>query len=83
MAILNLRGRKLNSGCSVDHWRTISHQMRVLDLVDGGAGVVVGGDVADAVARGLHGVHVDGQRGQRVRRVLELDPVELQVVKWP
>ena len=24
-AILNLRGRKANSGCSVDHWRMISH----------------------------------------------------------
>ncbi len=81
MAILNLRGRKVNSGCSVDHWRTISHQMaRILDLVDGRAGKVVGGGVADAVAPGLDGVHVDvSQRGQRVRRVLELDPVELQV----
>ncbi len=28
MAILNLRGSQLNSGCSVDHWRKISHHGR-------------------------------------------------------
>ena len=65
--------------------RPLAHDLapdaRILDLVDGGAGVVVGGDVADAVARGLHGMHVDlGQGRQRVGRVLELDPVELQVL---
>ena len=42
---------------------------------------MIGGDVADAVARGLDGVHLDlGQRGQDVRHVLELDPVELDVL---
>jgi len=45
-AILNLRGRKENVGFKVDHWRTISHQMRrILDLVGRGAGRMVGRDV--------------------------------------
>jgi hypothetical protein len=42
---------------------------------------MVGRHVADDVARGLHGMHVDfGERSQRVGGVLELDPVELQVL---
>jgi hypothetical protein len=54
---------------------------RVGDLVGGGAGEVVGGDVADAVARGLDRVHLDlGQLVQDLRDVLEPDPVELQVL---
>ena len=60
---------------------------RILDLVGGGAGERVGGDVADAVAAGLDAVHPDaGEVGQDVRQLLELDPVELdvlRVVKWP
>ena len=65
--------------------RPLAHDLapdaRVLDLVEGGAGEMVGRDVADDIAGGLHGVHVDfGQRRQRVGRILELDPVELQVL---
>ena len=38
-AILNLRGRNANSGCSVLHWRRISqYGPRVDDLVGGDAG---------------------------------------------
>jgi hypothetical protein len=54
---------------------------RVDDLVGGDAGELVGGDVAHAVAGGLDGVHLDfGQFGQDVGHVLDLRPVELQVV---
>ena len=54
---------------------------RVGDLVGGDAGIVVAGDVADAVARGLDGVHLDlGQLAQDVGHVLQLGPVELQVL---
>ena len=42
---------------------------RIGHLVGGGTGEVVGRDVADAVAGGLDGVHLDGgQLGQDVRR---------------
>ena len=51
------------------------------DLVAGDTGEVVGGDVADAVARGLDGVHPDcRQLGQDVGNALERGPVELQVL---
>ena len=54
---------------------------RVGHLVSGGAGEVIGGDVADAVAGGLDGVHLDlGQLGQDVGDVAERRPVELQVL---
>ena len=54
---------------------------RVGDLVGGDAGIVVAGDVADAVARGLDGVHLDlGQLAQDRRDVPQLGPVELQVL---
>ncbi len=59
-AILNLRGRNENSGCRVDHWRMISQQTRGSSISSGGgAGILVGGGVADAVAAGLDGVHLD------------------------
>jgi hypothetical protein len=59
----------------------LGQRARVDDLVGGDAGELVGGDVADAVARGLDGVHLDfGQLGQDVGHVLDLRPVELQVV---
>ena len=54
---------------------------RVGDLVDGDAGALVAGDVADAVAAGLDAVHVDA--GQQVHHVGALDqrnPVELHVL---
>ena len=54
---------------------------RVGDLVARGAGEMVGGDVADAVARGLDGVHLDrGEIGEDVRDVLQRRPVELEVL---
>jgi hypothetical protein len=54
---------------------------RVDYLVGRGAGVLVGGDVADALAAGLDGVHFDlGQIGEDVGRFLELDPVVLDVL---
>ncbi len=54
---------------------------RVGHLVGASAGEMVGGDVADAVARGLDGVHLDiGQLLQDVGDVGELGPVELEVL---
>ena len=54
---------------------------RVGDLVGGGAGEMVGGDVADAVARGLDGVHLDlGEMVEDVGDVLQRRPVELEVL---
>jgi hypothetical protein len=42
---------------------------------------MIGGDVADAVAAGLDRMHLDvGQRIENVGRVLELRPVELDVL---
>jgi hypothetical protein len=88
IAILNLRGRYENSGCSDDHCRRISaYRPRIGDLVGGGAGELVRRDVADAVARGLDGVHLDlGEVGQDVRHVLQrgqLNWMFWRVVKWP
>ena len=73
-AILNLRGRNENSGCSVDHWRIISAQTRGSSISSAAAPAIgIGGDVADAIAAGLDGVHLDlGQIGQDVRRVASL-----------
>ena len=54
---------------------------RVLDLLGGDAGVVIGGDVADAVAAGLQGVHLDpGQLVQQVGHPVEPGPVVLNVL---
>ncbi len=81
-AILNLRGMKVNSGCSVTCWRITSAQnARILDLVGRHAGPLVGGDVAHAIAAGLHAVHADaGEVGHGVGQFGELDPVELDVL---
>ena len=44
---------------------------RILELVGAGAGVLVGRDVAERIAAGLNGMHLDlGQLGQDVRRFL-------------
>ena len=60
---------------------------RVGDLVGGGAGEMVGRDVADAIARGLDGVHLDaGELGQDVGAVGsagQLNWMFCRVVKWP
>jgi hypothetical protein len=54
---------------------------RIDDLVGGGAGELVGGDVADAIARGLDGVHLDaGEVVEDVGHVAQLGPVELDVL---
>ena len=54
---------------------------RVFDLVGGGAGEMIGGDIADAIAAGLDGMHFDaGELGQNVGHVHQLGPVELQVL---
>ena len=54
---------------------------RVHHLILRRAGIMVGGGVADAVARGLDGVHLDiGEQVQHVRNVLQRDPVELDVL---
>ena len=46
----------------------------------GGAGKMVGGDIAHAIAAGLDAMHLDtGQLGQKVGHVHQLDPVELQI----
>ena len=54
---------------------------RVLDLARGDAGPLVGGDVAHAIAAGLHAVQPDfGEVRHHVGEVFELDPVELDVL---
>ena len=54
---------------------------RVGHLVGGNPGQGVGGDVADAVARGLDAVHVDlGQEVHHVGRARQGNPVELHVL---
>jgi hypothetical protein len=59
----------------------LGERARIDDLVRGHAGEFVGRDVADAIARGLDRVHLDrGQVGQDVRGLLQLDPVELDVL---
>jgi len=53
----------------------------IFDLVGRDAGPLIGGDVADHIAAGLHAVHADaGQVGHGVRQFGELDPVELDVL---
>ena len=54
---------------------------RIDDLVAGDAGERIARDVAHAIARRLDRVHLDlGELGQDLRHVLELRPVELQVL---
>ena len=54
---------------------------RVDDLVGGRAGEMIAGDVAHAVAGRLDRVHLDGRElGEKVGNILELRPVELQVL---
>ena len=68
-----VQGRPLPDDLGID--------ARILDLVGGGAGIVVGGDVADAIAAGLDGVHLDlGQIVQDVRDIVQLGPVVLDVL---
>ena len=54
---------------------------RIKKFVGSGAGELVAGDVSDTVAAGLDGVHPYlGQFRKDVRGVLQLDPVELDVL---
>ncbi len=54
---------------------------RILDLVRCDTGEMIGRGVADAVAAGLDGMHLDGgEIGQHVGHVFELRPVVLQVL---
>jgi hypothetical protein len=54
---------------------------RVFDFILGDAGQMVGGDVANAVAAGLDGVHLHlGQFGEDVRRLFQFRPVVLNVL---
>ena len=54
---------------------------RVLELVIGGAGKRIGGDVAHAIAARLDAVHLDlGECGENVGNIDKLHPVELQVL---
>jgi hypothetical protein len=81
-AILNLRGRNANSGCSVLHWpQDLAVGSRVDDLVGGDAGEAVARDVADAVAARLDAVHVGVcEKIHDVGGVGEGDPVVLAVL---
>ena len=54
----------------VDHWRTISHQMRGSSISSGGVPAKRSAVTADDIAGGLHRVHVDFGKGcQRVGRI--------------
>src|SRR3546814_14213416 len=54
---------------------------RVFDLIGRGTGKLVGGDIADAVAAGLDGVHLDGrQLLEDIGHVDQLRPVVLDVL---
>jgi hypothetical protein len=65
----------------VVHWRRISASGRGSIIVGSDTGELVGRDVAHAVAGGLDGVHLDvGQFGQDLGHILDLRPVQLQVV---
>src|SRR5262245_34000967 len=51
------------------------------DFIGGRAGEVIGGDVANAVAGGLDGMHLDrGEMLENVGNVLQRRPVELEVL---
>ena len=54
---------------------------RIGDLVRCGAGILIGRQVADAFAAGLDRVHLDGgELGQNIGRLLQLDPIVLDVL---
>ena len=88
IAILNLQGRKANSGCSVLHWRRIPRRTGAgRRFVGRNAGQRVAIDIADAVAAGLDAVQLHG--GQQVHHVgglghgIQLYCTLVRVVKWP
>ena len=59
----------------------LAKNTRVFDFIPGPSGVLVRGDVSNAVAAGLNAMHFNfGERCQCIRYVLELDPIELQIL---
>ena len=59
----------------------LAPRARVLELVIGGAGERIGGDVAHAIAAGLDAVHLDiGERREHLGNIDQLHPVELKVL---
>ena len=68
-----MKGRPLPDDFGID--------TRVLDFFRGDPGIVIGGHVTNTVAAGLDRVHFDaGQIGQQIRHVIQLGPVELDVL---
>ena len=72
----------MNSGC---RRRPLADDLavrpRIIELIGGDAGQVIGGDVAHAVAARLDGVHLHGGKlREDVRHALERRPVELQIL---
>ena len=54
---------------------------RIFDFVGRDTGPLIGGDVANVVAAGLHAMHADaGELRHRVRQFGKFDPVELNVL---
>ena len=54
---------------------------RIGDFIPRDAGILVGSNVANAVAAGLQRVHLHlGEFGENIRRLFELGPVVLQVL---
>jgi hypothetical protein len=81
MATLNLRGSARNSVEGAPLTQHFGVRARIDDLVECDAGEFVGRDIADAIARGLDRMHLDRcQVQQDVRRLLQFDPVELDVL---
>ena len=59
----------------------LGEDARVLQLLGAGAGKLVGGDIAYAIAAGLDAMHLDlGQLVQHVGDIRELRPVQLQIL---
>ncbi len=67
------------------HGRILPQQFRpdawILDLARRDTCPLIGGDIACAIARGLHRVDADrSEIFQRIRQIGELDPIELDVL---
>jgi len=59
----------------------LAPRTRVRDFLRIDAGKLIGGGVTNAVTAGLDTVHLDaGQRGENIRHVLQVRPVELDVL---
>ena len=66
----------------------LRHRPRIGELVGGRTRPMIGRDIADAVAGGLDGMHLDlGKRRRECRRVssslIQLNWMFWRVVKWP